>query len=84
MKGWRMSRSIRNIDIQGRRTSLGLEASFWKALRQCAKDKGVSTDQLANDVIGQNRGVGSTMTSAIRVFLIGYFQHRSNQAGAAR
>jgi predicted DNA-binding ribbon-helix-helix protein len=79
-----MTRSVRNIDIAGRRTSFRLEEPFWEGMRRCAQEKGVTIHELANEVVGQHRGTRSTMASAIRVYLIGYFQKLASKQGMAR
>jgi predicted DNA-binding ribbon-helix-helix protein len=68
-----MIRITRNTLVSGRRTSFRLEAPFWEALLICARDKGVALDDLVSDVVGQNRQSPTTMTSALRVFLIRHF-----------
>lgn len=69
-----MNRSVRNIEIDGHRTSFRLEDIFWEGVQRCARDKEVSVDELISQVVEQHRGASATMTSAVRVFLISYFQ----------
>jgi predicted DNA-binding ribbon-helix-helix protein len=70
-----MARSVRNIDIASHRTSFRLEQQFWDGMTHCAKERGMTIHELATEVVSQHRGSEATMTSAIRVFLIGYFQN---------
>lgn len=79
-----MPRTVRNIDIAGHRTSFRLEQPFWEAMMRCAKARGVTINELATEVVGQHRGEGATMASAIRVFLIQYFQRLADQRGMVR
>mgnify|MGYP003959200635 CR=1 FL=1 len=79
-----MTRTVRNIDIAGHRTSFRLEQPFWEAMGRCAKARGLTINQLATEVVHQYRGEKSTMASAIRVFLIGYFQELAGKQGAMR
>ena len=51
---------------------------------RCAKARGVTINELATEVVGQHRGEGATMASAIWVFLIQYFQRLADQRGMVR
>lgn len=58
-----------------RRTSIRLEAAFWDGLAEIASAEGVKVDVLTTR-IAKNRATG-TLTSAVRVFVLGWFRERS-------
>ncbi|HMK89368.1 MAG TPA: ribbon-helix-helix domain-containing protein [Methylocystis sp.] len=67
----------RSLSIAGHRTSVSLEAEFWRALKQIAAAEGRSVASLAAEV---DRGRGAAnLSSALRVFVL-----RRVQAGAER
>jgi predicted DNA-binding ribbon-helix-helix protein len=74
-----MNRSVRNIEIAGRRTSFRLEDTFWEGMRRCARDKQISVDEVINQAVMLHRRGGASMTSAVRVFLITYFQQLADE-----
>jgi predicted DNA-binding ribbon-helix-helix protein len=75
-----MNRTTRNILIFGKRTSFRLETPFWDALMICAREQQVALDDLVSNIVGDNRGSGSTMASILRVFLIQHF-HEMAEGG---
>jgi len=79
-----MKRTVRNIEVAGRRTSFRLEDTFWEGMRRCARDRGVSIDELIDQVVALHRGSKATMTSAVRVFLIRHFQELAGNQALAR
>jgi predicted DNA-binding ribbon-helix-helix protein len=58
----------RSIAVAGHRTSVSLEAPFWKALREIAAARGVSVQRLVGEV-DAGRG-GQNLSSALRVFVL--------------
>jgi predicted DNA-binding ribbon-helix-helix protein len=64
-----------SLVIAGHRTSISLEAAFWDALRDLAREKGVSVAALVAE-IDQQRG-GANLSSALRVRLLQVFRGRS-------
>ncbi len=58
----------RSLTIAGHRTSLSLEAEFWRALGQAATARRVTIAKLVAE-IDQSRG-GRNLSSAIRVWLL--------------
>lgn len=75
----------RNLVINGRRTSLRMEAEFWRALEDMARQRGVSVAALVSQV-DMDRGE-SPLTRVIRVMCISHFRealHRlAESAGIA-
>ncbi len=63
---------LRNVVIDGRRTSLRLESEMWMAMDQIAALEGMTIHQLCSRVANVRRP--SSLTSAIRVFLLAYFR----------
>jgi predicted DNA-binding ribbon-helix-helix protein len=68
-----MTRTVRNVEIAGHRTSFRLETPFWEALTVCARQRGMSLDALVSNVVREHRGAKATMSSTVRVFAIKYF-----------
>ena len=62
----------RNVRIEGRRTSVKLEAAMWDALTEICVREGVGVGALCVQV-DRGRG-GSSFTSALRVFIIDYYR----------
>ncbi len=62
----------RSITIAGHSTSISLEAEFWDALRDIAREQGRSLTALLRD-IDAGRGE-SGLSSAARLFALNYFR----------
>jgi predicted DNA-binding ribbon-helix-helix protein len=60
----------RSVTIAGRRTSISLEDTFWKALREIADERGETLSQLVS-VVDTVRHQPN-LSSAIRLFVLGY------------
>lgn len=70
-----MSRPVkRSFSIKGHRTSISLEAPFWDALKDVAKEDGVALSGLIAEIDG-TRG-GSGLSSAVRIWLLARFRNR--------
>jgi len=72
---WRPSeeateRSIRNVVVDGRRTSFRLEKAFWDAIEELASEKGITRHQLIAEACEHQERDGVSMSSAVRVYLI--------------
>jgi predicted DNA-binding ribbon-helix-helix protein len=63
-----MSLIKRSLTIAGHRTSIALEADFWEALHQAARNRTISIAALVAE-IDSTRGV-SNLSSAIRVWVL--------------
>jgi predicted DNA-binding ribbon-helix-helix protein len=77
----------RNVRIAGHRTSIRLEPAMWNALHEVCLREHASLHEIATRIAGMRSE--STMTAAIRVYLLGYYQaaatddgHRSAGHGA--
>jgi len=69
----------RNVTIRGRRTSLRLEPLMWEALYEIARREGLTIHELCTLV--QDRRQESTLTAAIRVFILIYFREAATEDG---
>lgn len=67
----------RSVTIAGHRTSISLEAPFWEALGEIARDRGLSLGGLVAE-IDAGRGVGN-LSSALRLHVLATLQARSPQ-----
>ena len=57
----------RSVVVAGHRTSVSLEAAFWDALRDLARDRGKTLNQLVSEIDLTRDG---NLSSAIRVFVL--------------
>lgn len=70
-----MSRPVkRSFAIKGHRTSISLEAAFWVALKEAAKEDDVALATLIA-TIDRDRG-GAGLSSAVRVWLLDRLRRR--------
>ena len=62
----------RSIVIAGHRTSISLEDSFWKALKEIAATR----DETLSDLVAaiDDRRRGGNLSSAIRVFVLDHYR----------
>ncbi len=57
----------RSVEIAGHRTSLSLEAAFWRALKRLAAKDGVSVNTLVTRI---DRAREGNLSSAVRVYVL--------------
>jgi predicted DNA-binding ribbon-helix-helix protein len=81
-----MTQKIRlNLSIQGRRTSIALEAGVWDCLTEICRREELSLDELCDEIISESEGI--SMASAIRICALEYFRklrdRRSDTRSAA-
>ncbi len=64
-----MSQTVkkRSVEIAGHRTSLSLEAAFWRALKRLAAKDGVSVNTLVTRI---DRAREGNLSSAVRVYVL--------------
>jgi len=62
-----------SLTLHGHRTSVSLEVPFWQAFRAIAEAQGKPLNQLAAE-IDAARGAEAGLASAIRVFVLQYYQ----------
>lgn len=73
----------RNITVLGRRTSVRLEPEMWNALRDIAKRERCKIHDICS-LIHLRKNHGTSLTAAIRVFLMLYFRAASTEDGHQR
>lgn len=69
----------RNVTVAGRRTSMRLEAAMWDALQQICVREGKSLNELVTEI--DRRRSESSLTAAIRVYLLRYFYAAATDEG---
>ncbi len=62
----------RSVLIAGHRTSISLEDSFWKALKEIARTRGETLSKLIAAIDDKRRG--GNLSSAIRVFVLDHYR----------
>jgi predicted DNA-binding ribbon-helix-helix protein len=72
----------RSIVMDGYKTSVSLEETFWNSLKEIARARGESAAQLIAH-IDANRQFAN-LSSAIRLFVLGYYRDRLNQVVGGR
>jgi len=70
----------KNITIMGRRTSIRLEPEMWQALQGIAKREKCSVHDICT-LVSLRKKKNTSLTAAIRVFLMLYFQASSTEDG---
>ncbi|MCR9176553.1 MAG: ribbon-helix-helix domain-containing protein [Alphaproteobacteria bacterium] len=66
------NRQRKNVMLGNRRTSVSLEDQVWDGLTEVCRREEISVDELCTKV--ERLRVGSSMSSALRVFLMTYFR----------
>lgn len=70
----------RNITVLGRRTSVRLEPEMWREIRNIAKRENCTIHDLCS-LISLRKNEKTSLTAAIRVFLMLYFRASSTEHG---
>ncbi|MEX0339563.1 MAG: ribbon-helix-helix domain-containing protein [Arenibacterium sp.] len=65
----------RSLTLKGHRTSVSLEDAFWRAFRDIAREENKPINQLAAE-IDADRGMDLGLASAIRLYVLRYYQAR--------
>jgi predicted DNA-binding ribbon-helix-helix protein len=73
----------RNITVEGRRSSMRLEASMWDALREICRRERITLPELCTSVARAKRPA-LTLTAALRVLIANYFRVAATEEGHAR
>lgn len=73
----------RNITVCGRRTSIRLEPEMWRALRDIAKREKCTIHEICS-LVSMCKNANTSLTAAIRVFLMLYFRAASTEEGHMR
>lgn len=69
----------RNVTVGGKRTSVRLEPETWDALHEIARREAVSVHDVCT-IVSQRR-TRSSLTAALRVFVLGYFRAAATESG---
>ena len=72
---------IHNVVVAGHRTSVRLEPVMWEALQEIARQQDTNINQLVTE-IGRRRN-SSSLTAAIRVYIVDFYRSAAAQAGQA-
>lgn len=70
----------RSLTLKGHRTSVSLEDPFWDAFRMIAEKKGLPINALAAQ-IDADRGIELGLASAIRLYVLRYYQSAQREDG---
>jgi predicted DNA-binding ribbon-helix-helix protein len=73
----------RNLMIGGRRTSVRLEAEMWAALFDIAARESQSIGRICS-LVDEKRRPETSLTAAIRVFVLAYYRAAATEAGHRR
>jgi predicted DNA-binding ribbon-helix-helix protein len=76
---WASTLINRNVTVGGRRTSMRLEPPMWEALQQICHREGKPLNRLVTDI--ERQRVESSLTAAIRVYLLQYFTAAATDEG---
>lgn len=71
---------IRNVTVDGHRTSVRLEPEMWDALSEICRRERCSIHNLCTLVSASKQGPGS-LTAAIRVFIMSYYKNAATEPG---
>ena len=67
----------RNVTVDGRRTSIRLNAAMWGALSEIAEREEQTTNAIFTRV--DKRRKESTLTSGLRVYILNYFRRAAKR-----
>ena len=70
----------RNVTIMGKRTSVRLEPEMWRAVKDIADRENCTIHDLCSLISLRKKG-NSSLTAAIRVFIMLYFKAASTEDG---
>lgn len=73
----------RNITVLGRRTSVRLEPEMWNSLREIAKRESCKIHDICS-LIQLRKNPNTSLTAAIRVFLMLYYRAAATEDGHRR
>ena len=71
----------RNITIGRRRTSMRLESTMWDALEEICQRENLTPHELCENIDNFRRA--SSLTAAVRVFIVNYFRAAATEEGHA-
>jgi predicted DNA-binding ribbon-helix-helix protein len=68
----------RSIVISGHKTSVSLEETFWKALKEIAAGRNVAVSELVASIEAERHH--ANLSSAIRLFILDFYRIQVNAA----
>ena len=72
----------RSIILRGHKTSVSLEEPFWKALKDIAINRRVTTSQLVSSIdVERNAG---NLSSAVRLFVLNHYRQKPGDQSITR
>lgn len=73
----------KNITVDGHRTSVRLEPAMWNGISEiCRRER--ATLHMVCSAIAQHKPVETSLTAAIRVFIMSYFRAAATEEGHAQ
>lgn len=82
-KAERSSLVSRNVTIGQHRTSIRLEPDMWNGLREICRREHVTMHDIAT-VVSVRKAANTSLTAAIRVFVMAYFRNAATEEGHSR
>ena len=73
----------RNITVNGKRTSVRLEPEMWLGLQDIRRREHTTLHEICS-LIAQRKAENTSLTAAIRVFIMGYFRNAASEEGHAK
>lgn len=73
----------RNISVSGHRTSVRLEPEMWDALKDIVRREGCTLNTLCT-LVQRRKRANSSLTAAIRVFIMLYYRAAATDEGHAQ
>jgi predicted DNA-binding ribbon-helix-helix protein len=70
----------RTVSLAGHKTSVSLEDAFWRALKEIASARDLTTSELVADIKSQRRH--ANLSSAIRLFVLDFYRQQILSASA--
>jgi predicted DNA-binding ribbon-helix-helix protein len=80
MKQDKSSLVSRNVTIGNHRTSIRLEPDMWNGLREICRREHATMHDIAT-VVSSRKAVNTSLTAAIRVFVMAYFRMAATEEG---
>jgi predicted DNA-binding ribbon-helix-helix protein len=68
------------LTFRGKKTSVSLEDEFWDALKEIARKRGKPISHVAAAAIAQQRERPINCSSALRLFVLDYYQGPASDA----
>lgn len=82
-KQTRTSLISKNITVSQRRTSIRLEPEMWVAIKEIAKRERCTIHRICT-IVNERKNEKSSLTAAIRVFIMAYYRAAATEEGHAR